>query len=35
VPEKKSFYKLSQERTLDNKELAEWLRQLEETLSKK
>jgi hypothetical protein len=35
VPEKKSFYKLSQEHILDNKELAEWLRQLEEKLSKK
>jgi len=35
MPEKKSFYKLSQERVLDNKELAEWLRQLEEKLGKK
>jgi len=35
VPEKKNFSKLSQERVLDNKELAEWIRQLEETLSRK
>jgi hypothetical protein len=35
LAKKKGFYELSKERVLDNRELAEWLRQVEEKLSKK